>query len=207
LKPRDHFTADRIGMVGAARVFSNLVSPPVMFAVLGLILSLYVLPFWPALAWAAVYGFFVSLAPILLVLYLLKTGRIAELHMTNTRERHLPYLVAVLGSFTVLALLLLLDGPELLRCLALFNVLALVVIALINVYWLISFHVTAATAMTLILALVFGPAFGALLLPLLALVVVVRLYLRRHTVAQTAAGAILGTASVFLLSALGCFTG
>jgi hypothetical protein len=94
LKPRDHHAVDRVGMVRVARHFSNVVSPPVMFAVLGLTLALHVLPVLPALLWAAVYGFFVSLAPILFVLYLLRTGRIAELHMSDTRERHLPYLVA-----------------------------------------------------------------------------------------------------------------
>ena len=70
-RPRDHHVADRIGGVRAARLFSNIVSPPVMFAVVGLVVALTSVPFWQALSWAAIFGFFVSLAPILFVLYLL----------------------------------------------------------------------------------------------------------------------------------------
>ena len=94
--PRDFEIQNRTGLVKFARVYSNVVSPPVMFAILGLAISLKIMPFWPGLGWAAVYGFLVSLAPILFVLYLLKTGRITELHMSNTRERSIPYLSAIL---------------------------------------------------------------------------------------------------------------
>ena len=205
LKPRDHHAVDRVGMVRVARHFSNVVSPPVMFAVLGLTLALHVLPVLPALLWAAVYGFFVSLAPILFVLYLLRTGRIAELHMSDTRERHLPYLVAALGSLVVAALLLLFGGPELLLCLTFFNLVTLVVIGLLNIRWLISFHAAAAMAMDTIVALVFGWLAALAVAPLVGLVIAVRLYLRRHTVGQIIAGLLLGAGSVLLLWQLGCF--
>ena len=205
MKPRDHFVADRVGGVRVARLFSNVVSPPVMFAILGLVLAWRELPFWPAVAWAAVYGFFVSLTPILFVLYMLHSGRILELHMSNTAERHLPYLVAVLGSLIVLALLYLLDGPSLLRCLALFNVVTLVLLGVLNARWLVSFHTTAAMALTTTVGLVFGAAAGALLLPLVALVAAVRLYLRRHTVAQIVGGVVIGFLSVWGLTLAGCF--
>lgn len=206
MKPRDHFIADRVGGVRLARLFSNVVSPPVMFAVLGLLLALRELPFWPALAWAAVYGFFVSLAPLLFVLYMLHSGRILELHMTNTAERHLPYLVAVLGSLFVLGLVLLFDGPPLLRCLALFNIVTLVILGVINARWLVSFHATAATALATTVGAVFGAASGAALVPLVAIVAAVRLYLRRHTVAQIIGGVLVGFLTVWGMTRLGCFT-
>lgn len=204
-RPRDHHAADRVGPVGIARVISNIVSPPVMFAVLGLVLAWRVSPPVQALAWAAVYGFFVSLAPILFVLYLLRTERIAELHMSDTRERHLPYLVAILGSLSVIALLRLFEGPPLLVCLSFFNLLTLTAIGLINLRWLISFHAAAVMAMDTIVTLVFGTFAGLALSPLVALVVGVRLYLRRHTVGQILAGLLLGAGSVLLLQRLGCF--
>lgn len=206
MKPRDLFVADRVGGIRLARLFSNVVSPPVMFAALGLALAWRQLPFWPAVAWAAVYGFFVSLTPILFVLYLLRSGRILELHMSNTAERHLPYLVAVLSSLIVLTLILLFDGPELLRCLALFNIVTLVILGVINARWLVSFHATAAMAMTTVIGLVFGAGAGAALLPVVALVAAVRLYLRRHTVAQIAGGVAVGFLTVWSLTFVGCFT-
>ncbi len=203
--PRDWHASDRTGLTRAARLFSNIVSPPVIFAVMGLLLSLYSLPVREALAWAAVYGLFVSLLPILFVLYLLSTGRIAELHMSDTGERNLPYLVAVGCALFFLLIVTLADGPPLLRCLGIFNVVALSVLALINSFWLISFHATAVAAAWAIVGLVFGWAASLLVLPFVAMVIIVRLFLKRHTLAQIIAGLALGLSSVFVLSLIGCF--
>jgi membrane-associated phospholipid phosphatase len=176
-----------------------------MFAVVGLLLSLQSLPLVPALLWAAVYGFFVSLLPILFVLWLLRTGRVAELHMSDTGERHLPYLVAISSAIVFFAIVTFFDGPELLRCLAIFNMVTLSALALINSRWLISFHATAVSAAWAIVGLVFGWQASLILVPLVLLVVVVRLYLRRHTLEQIIAGIALGIGSVFLLTMIGCF--
>jgi membrane-associated phospholipid phosphatase len=203
--PRDWHASDRTGLTRAARVFSNIVSPPVIFAVLGLILSLYSLPLAQALTWAAIYGLFVSLLPILFVLWLLNTGRVAELHMSDIKERNLPYLVAVLSSIIFLVIAIMADGPELLRCLGIFNIIALTTLALINSRWLISFHATAISAAWTIIGLVFGWLASFFVLPLVVLVIIVRLYLKRHTVAQIIAGLILGAASVLILTLSGCF--
>ncbi len=203
--PRDWHVDDRTGLTLAARLFSNIISPPVIFAVMGLLLSMKSLPLGPALAWAAVYGFLVSLLPILFVLWLLHTGRVAELHMSDTNERHLPYLVAIGCAILFFAIVVTLDGPELLRCLALFNMIALTALALINSYWLISFHATAAAAAWIITGLVFGWQISLVLVPLICLVVAVRFYLKRHTVSQIIAGLGIGVASVWSLTLIGCF--
>ncbi len=203
--PRDWHESDRTGLTRAARLFSNIVSPPVIFAVMGLVLSLYALPLPQALAWAALYGLFVSLMPILFVLYLLNTGRVKELHMSDKGERHLPYVVAVVSAIVFLIIVRLADGPQLLRCLSIFNVVALTALALINMRWLISFHATAVAAAWTITALVFGWQASLIVLPVVALVVAVRLFLKRHTVAQVIAGLALGVASVWVLTLIGCF--
>ena len=90
--PRDFHKDSHTGRIKAARLFSNIVSPPVMFAILGVAFGLYEEPSITGFLWAAVYGLLVSLAPILVVLYFLKTGRIKELHMSDTSERHVPYI-------------------------------------------------------------------------------------------------------------------
>lgn len=203
--PRDWHASDRTGLTRAARLFSNIVSPPVIFSVMGLVLSLYSLPLAQALTWAAIYGIFVALLPILFVLYLLNTGRVAELHMSDTGERHLPYFVAVASSIVFLVIANLADGPELLRCLGIFNVIALTALAAVNTRWLISFHATAVAAAFTIIGLVFGWQASLLVLPLVVLVVAVRLYLKRHTVAQVIAGLALGVGSVWALTLIGCF--
>jgi membrane-associated phospholipid phosphatase len=203
--PLDQQEHNRKGVVAIARLFSNIVSSPVIFAVLGLVLALHVLPLGPALAWSAIYGFVVSLLPILFVLWLLRTGRIGELHMSNTAERHLPYLVAVLCGILIYAIVALLDGPEILKCLAIFNIVTLAALGLINARWLISFHATAIAAAWTISGLLFGWNASLVVLPFAIGVIVIRLYLKRHTAAQIVAGLLLGVLSVLSLTWIGCF--
>jgi membrane-associated phospholipid phosphatase len=192
-------------MVWVARYLSNIISPPIMFALLGFALAFYATPFVQAAAWGALYGVLVSLVPILAVFYLLHTGRIAELHMSHTQERHLPYLIATLCAGAAFLLLTLFNGPELLRCLAAFNVVELIALGVINIRWLISIHATGMTATWLIAWLVFGWVAAVLLFPILLLVCWVRLFLKRHTPAQVVAGIGLGIISVLTLTAFGCF--
>lgn len=203
--PRDHHAVDRTGAVQAARLFSNIVSPPVMFAILGLAFALYEMPSLEGLLWAAIYGFFVSLLPILVVLYLLRTGRIAELHMSNTGERHLPYVIAVLSALVAYLLITQLGGPGLLGCLALFNAIELFLLGLINLVWLISLHSTGIVATFVLVGLVFGWAASLIVLPFVFLVSWVRLYLKRHTPMQVVAGMALGATAVYAMTLLGCF--
>lgn len=203
--PLDHHADNRTGLVRAARMFSNIVSPPVIFAVMGLLLALKAAPMPQALFWAALYGFMVSLLPILFVFWLLKTGRVAELHMSNTKERHLPYISAVLCAVVLYGIVWLLDGPELMKCLALFNIVTLSILGIINSFWLISFHATAITAAWAIIFLTYGRPASIIVAVLVVLVVFVRLYLKRHTLSQIIAGIALGISSVLLLTEFGCF--
>ena len=204
--PLDEQAENRTGRVKTARLFSNIVSPPVMFALLGLAIALAERPLPEALAWAAIYGFFVSLLPILVVLYLLKTGRITELHMTNTSERHIPYMTAVLSAGIAFLLITMLDGPETLRCLTIFNMLELVALGIINIFWLISIHATGIMATMLIVGLVFGWVYSLIVLPFVLLVCGVRLYLKRHTPSQIIGGLLLGIITVWIMTLIGCFT-
>lgn len=80
------------------------------------------------------------------------------------------------------------DGPELLRCLTLFNAIELALLGLINVVWLISIHATGIMATMLLVGLVFGWAASLIVLPFVVLVCWVRLYLKRHNPLQILAG-------------------
>jgi membrane-associated phospholipid phosphatase len=203
--PKDAYKADRVGMVRVARTISNVISPPIMFAATGLALGIHERPFWPGFVWGVVYSALIALTPMLVVIYLLRAGRIGDIHMSATHERHIPYLIAVISSVVAYALLILFDGPVLLRCLAILSFITLGVLGLINIRWLISIHATAAAATWLIATLVFGWLVGVVLLPLLILIASIRLYLRRHTPAQVLAGIALGLLAVLLMRAMGCF--
>ncbi len=207
--PRDFHKDSHTGHVKAARLFSNIVSPPVMFACVGLAFAYYENPSPAGLAWAVFYGLLVSLAPILVVLALLKTGRIKELHMSDTNERHIPYVTAVISAFIAFVVIAALNGPELLRCLALLNSINLAALGLINTRWLISIHANGIMASFLLVGLVFGwPLAFVLVFPFLIAVCYVRLYLKRHTIGQVVAGLGLGFVAVlFMQIAFNCFTG
>ncbi len=203
MTPRDFNKDDHTGRVKAARLFSNVVSPPVMFAVVGLAFALTEEPGLTGFAWAAFYGLLVSLAPILVVLYLLRTGRIKELHMSDTRERHIPYVTAVASALIAFMVITLLDGPELLRCLALLNSMNLAALGIINIRWLISIHATGIMATFLLTGIVFSWMLAwVLLFPLLLAVATIRLYLKRHTLPQVIAGLALGAVTVWLMRVL-----
>ncbi len=204
-KPRDTDEADRTGMVRVGRILSNVISPPIMFAAIGLALGVYERPFWPGLAWGFFYGLLVALIPILVIVYLIRIGRIGELHMSNTHERHIPYLTSVISGMVAFFILTLFDGPELLRCLAILSIITLSVLGLINTKWLISIHATAAAATWMIATVVFGWTVGAILLPFVILISAIRLYLKRHTPAQVLAGLALGASAVLVMRAMGCF--
>lgn len=204
--PKDFHERNRIGWIGIARTFSNVVSPPTMFAVFGLALSLRVLPVGPAFLWALTYGLLLSLAPILYVVYLLRTGRIAELHMSNTEERFLPYVVAIGCALIMIVLLVLFDGPTSLRCLTIFNAIELSALALITTKYLISMHSAATTAITVLVVAIWGVWWGIVVgVPLIVLVAAARLYLRRHTMDQIVTGWILGAGIIYVMFPFGCF--
>jgi len=203
--PRDTHKADRIGMVRVARTLSNIISPPIMFAITGLALGVHERPFWPGLAWGAVYSLLIALTPMVVILYLLRSGRISDIHMSAIHERHIPYLIAVTSSAVAYALLVLFDGPILLRCLAILSFITLGALGLINTRWLISIHATAAASTWLILSLIFGWKVSLILLPFLILICLIRLYLKRHTPAQVLAGVALGVSGVLLMRLFGCF--
>jgi membrane-associated phospholipid phosphatase len=203
--PLDHQVQNRKGLVRLARIFSNIVSPPVIFAILGLALALQALPMPDSLIWAVIYGFVISLLPILFVIWLLNTGRIMELHMSDTSERHLPYLVGVACGALLYGIVVIFDGPQLLKCLALFDMLILSALGIINTRWLISFHASAISAAWVITGLMFGWAASLIVVPFVIAVVIVRLYLKRHSPAQVAAGFLLGVISIWCLTLLGCF--
>lgn len=192
-------------MVRVARYLSDVVSPPTIFAATGLALGIYERPVWPGVAWGVIYGVTASLLPILFIFYLLQSGRIGDLHMSNTGERHMPYIVGIVAALIAYGVIALLDGPELLRCLALLNVVTLAALGLINTRWLISIHATSIAAAWMIITLIFGWVWGLVFLPLVVAVCWTRYYLKRHTVAQILAGVALGIGVVLIFRTFGCF--
>ena len=202
-QPLDLSTRSSEAAVRIARVYSDIVSPMAVFALLGFAVAWVGVPSWAGFAWGALHGVLVSLVPVLYIVYLLKSGQIADLHMMDRRERTLPYLVGTGCSLVALVLVHVLRGPQLLRTLLISNVAGLASLGLINKFWQISSHVASVTSAALFARFAFGPLVGIALLPFVVLTFLARLFLRRHSVGQLVAGLALGAGPVAILASLG----
>jgi hypothetical protein len=202
-RPGDLNLTSSLATIQFARIFSNVVSPPSIFALLGLVVAWATLPFWPGLAWAAMYGFLISLVPLGVIIYLLKTGRVSDLHMRNKNERHIPYLVGLICAVLALVVTSLLGAPDLLSSLIVCNIIGLVTLGFINMYWLISSHTASIMLATLFIGFVISLKAAIALVPIIGLTIFARLVLRRHTVPQLVVGLLAGAAPVLILAYLG----
>jgi hypothetical protein len=202
-KPLDMDPKSATKKVRAARVYSNIVSPPVVSAVLGFSVAWVDWPFWQGFIWAAIYGVMTSLLPMGVILYMLKKGHISDLHISNRRERHIPYLVGFVCSVIAVAIVAEFGGSQLMRSLAVCNAIGLAALGSINAGWQISNHTASIMAATVFLGLVFGTAVSLALLPLVGMTFAARWWLKRHTVAQLIAGMLVGAVPVLVLANMG----
>lgn len=186
-----------------ARFISDFVSPPVVYAVMGFLLALATFPSFKGVAWGTFYGFFISLVPILYVLYMYKAGRVQDMHMSNIRQRRIPYLISLIGAMIVFGGVSKFEGPALLGGLAVSNVIGLTILWVINFYWLISSHMASISLAGIFIIVVFGIQTSILVLPLVILVFWARLVLQRHTVLQLIAGMFVGIFTVLILILIG----
>lgn len=185
--------------VTAARRVSDILSPPLVFAVFGAILSIYSWRNWQSVLWALYYGLMISLLPLISVIYLVRTGQAVDLHISDRRQRRIPYLFSILGALLVFISVRVLDGPALLGSLAAGNVIGLTALALINQVWLISNHAASISMVTVFTGLVAGWQAAIWLVPLVVIVFLARWFLRRHTLSQLFAGVLLGGLSAWVL--------
>ena len=202
-KPLDLDPKAATRKIRVARLYSNIVSPPAIFAVLGFAVAWVDTPFWQGLAWAVVYGVLICLIPMAVVVTMLKTGRISDLHISNRRERHIPYLTTTIGAMILLIIIDVFGGSRLMRFLVVSNIISLAALGLINAAWQISNHTASITGAAVFLGYVFGTAMSVALLPLVGLTFTARLWLRRHTVGQLIAGMFVGAAPVLVLANFG----
>ncbi len=159
---------------------------------------------WWGLAWATGIGLVSVAVPVLVMARELRLGRISDWHISKRSERIqvVPIVVGILAAGLPLAALSLFGGPRTLLIgfaaafgLVVFNL-------LVTLWWKISQHVSTIAAVTTMVTglLGLGAAPALLLIPLVAWA---RVRVGAHTVMQTIAGGLVGTAfSVFALCLL-----
>jgi putative transposase len=153
-----------------------------------------------------VYGVLASLAPLLVIVWMLRTGRIADLHVSNTKDRRIPYLVGTVGAVLAFLVVRSWGTLPLLTSFILVNIISMIVLNILNQYWLVSAHVSGITALMLFFGFAYGFWAGLAFFPFVLLTIYVRLYLKRHTTNEIFGGLALGTASVLPVILLGVRT-
>ncbi|HJT59317.1 MAG TPA: phosphatase PAP2 family protein [Ktedonobacteraceae bacterium] len=147
-----------------------------------------------ALIYALIALFFLSVGPLIYVMIGVRTGKLSDFDLSHRSQRAGPFLFGIISTSIGLAVLSLLHGPRDLETALLLTVITAIVLMVTTLWWKISLHAsTMAGAATVLTAL-----YGIALLPSFLLLVLVswsRVVLRRHTVAQVVAGALL---SIFL---------
>ncbi len=183
-----------------ARVVSDIFSPPVL-AVPGLLMGVSASDVSGTYRFALLYLLIGVVLPVLYVVWLLKSGRISDFHLSDRRQRRGPFVVSLGCGLLAFGLLIYLGAPAAFLAPLLALLAEIFLLLVITLVWQVSVHTATTTGLVTFACLAFGPAAAcwALVVPLVAWA---RIYLRRHTLAQTLAGAFLGSSCFLTLFAL-----
>jgi membrane-associated phospholipid phosphatase len=173
-----------------AQGVSQLGSPPLL-SIAGACLCARASADPGALDWALGYSLLAFVAPTLYIVWLFCRGKVDDLHLNNRRQRLRPLCASLAAAGMALVLLLVGEAPGILVAMGVGNLVQGALFLAITCRWKISAHCTAAGGLA-VLGLGRLDSAGLLLVLCLPLVAWARLYLRRHTLAQVAAGTLLG---------------
>lgn len=165
--------------------------PPVVVTI-QLLASPVIEPRFPeTVVYGALAALFVCVIPLVLLLVLVRLGKVTDHHVSDRKQRA-PVLLMALGSILAgLLVLAALGAPQSVTAMVLAVVGGVVVLAVVSPFWKMSGHAAAISCSAVIAVLMLGAAW----IPLLLLVPAVgwsRVVLRAHTVAQVVAGSLFG---------------
>lgn len=182
-----------------ARIVSTIGTPVIVILISFIALGFHLKS---SLAWRliAVQFLFSLFIPFAYHLWILKTGKVSDFDITIRIERYKPYIVMIGSSLLSLLALILLKAPSLLIVISAACTIQISIMFLINFYWKISGHTSTVASFAALLCIIGGNLrfLSLLFIPLMSWS---RVRLKRHTLGQTIAGALLGI-SVFFISLL-----
>lgn len=142
------------------------------------------------LPWMATFFLFAIMIPGFYILWLLEAEKISDIHMANPDERKTPLLVAAVSSVVGAGVLYFLHAATPIFLISVVYAINSLMIAIITQWWKISVHTGMYASIVTIAIIIFGLPFAWLYLILIPLAWS-RIYRKRHTIWQTASGAIL----------------
>jgi membrane-associated phospholipid phosphatase len=187
----------------SARLVSDVVSPPLVYMVLGTAIALKNHRDWGQTAlWLVVYLGLIAVLPVAYIALQVKRGKISDIHMKERNQRLGPFLVSMASSGVAWALLALWQTPREVWGFPVLAFAQLAVLAVVTLFWQISIHMISVTGGVVAAGILFGWPVGLLFAPLIPLVGWARLRLSRHTPAQVIAGTLAGAALPWLVFAV-----
>ncbi len=206
-KPLDTNPSRSTKRIRVARLYSDIFSPPSAFAMFGFITAWSTMSFWRGSLHAAIFGSLSSLLPLGFIIFQMKQGVIDDIHLGNAEDRKIPYIIGVLGAVIAYFVLSWMDTSRIFLNYILINIIGLISLGIINSRWLISAHTSTITAITTFSGFAFSPQVALGLSPLIIITIIIRYYLKRHTIKELISGFLVGLGSVLVLVALGLFNG
>ena len=183
-----------------AHAVSLLLSPPVVWAV-WVYATAYLRGVNYAFQFASLFVVSICVAPMLFVAYKVRNGKISDMHMRESNERYIPYSIAIVGGILTGLVYLRYDADPVLLLVALVSIVELSIMLAATFYMKVSLHAMALSSVIAATTLLFGFTQGLLFMPLLLLVALARLVLRRHTTLQIMAGVLIGVLTPLLVVA------
>ena len=190
-----------------AHAISLIVSPPLVWAIWVYAVTLPEAEnFAAALLFSSLFAFSICAAPMLFIGYKVRKGKISDMHMRLSRERYIPYSIAIgLGTLSEI-IFIRFDADPVLILVMLVSIVELTLMLLGTFLNHISLHAMAMSSIISATALMFGFKQGLYFLPLLLLVISARLVLKRHTPVQIMAGTLIGALTPLgVVAALGFY--
>ena len=191
-----------------ATLASLALSPPVVWAAWILAIA------WTAnadqrhadLRYAALFVVAVCAAPIFFVTFMVRNGRISDVNLRESRERYIPYSIAIIGGLCCLIVFPQFGANPILYLVTLVTIVKLALMLVGTLFIHISFHAAGMASVIAATTLIFGFNQALLFLPVLLLVALARLVLGRHTPAQIFIGVLIGLLTPLgAVAALGMF--
>lgn len=143
-----------------------------------------------ALLSAALTLFFLSFGPALYILLGVRSGKFTDVDVSVRSQRTGPFLFIILSSLLGFFVLNRIHGSKNLESILLITVISGIILMIITFWWKISMHASSLSGVITMLSILYGK----IVLPAFLLVLLVswsRVVLRRHTVAQVAAGSLM----------------
>ncbi|MDD1775243.1 MAG: PAP2 family protein [Methanobacterium sp.] len=173
-----------------ANFISTFGNAPLIAIFIFLVLNYYLLTGSEFIKATVVCLFFAALLPSIIA-YLWVKNKKLEIDMPNKEDRLYPLLWIILSYLMGVVVLYLMTAPAIITLLMFCYFSNTLVVLVISLFWKISIHSVGIAGPVAFLIYVFGYP-GLIFLVLIPLIMWSRLILKRHTLNQVIAGAILG---------------